>query len=177
MRNDCINCNEVSTMHVGELIAMTKEECYRDLLTQAQGLFAGERNYIANAANLTALVFNTLPDLNWVGFYFYDGLELVVGPFQGKPACARIALGRGVCGTAAQTREVQIVQNVHEFPDHIACDAASNSEIVIPLVFQDQLLGVWDVDSPKASCFDVEDQRGMQTLMRLYLQASDFTLC
>jgi L-methionine (R)-S-oxide reductase len=108
-----------------------------------------ETDRIANAANFSALVYHSLPDLNWSGFYFFDGAELVVGPFQGKPACVRIALGKGVCGTAAQTRLTQVVQDVHEFPGHIACDSASQSEIVVPLVAKDgSLAGVWDVDSP-----------------------------
>ena len=111
----------------------SKSEQYADLAEQARGLLHGERDRIANAANFSALVFGALPDLNWAGFYFYDGSELVVGPFQGKPACVRIALGKGVCGTAAETRQTQVVRDVEEFPGHIACDSASRSEIVVPL--------------------------------------------
>lgn len=148
----------------------SKREHYQDLAQQARGLLAGERNLIANAANFGALVFHSLPDLNWAGFYLYDGTELVVGPFQGKPACIRIALGRGVCGTAAQTRETQLVRDVNAFADHIACDAASQSEIVVPLVQPDgSLLGVWDVDSPHVGRFDEDDRDGMQMLCAVFM--------
>jgi len=150
----------------------SKHEHYEELVEQARGLLAGERNLIANAANFSALLFNSLPDLNWAGFYFYDGTELVVGPFQGKPACIRIALGRGVCGTAAQTRQTQVVIDVHAFDGHIACDAASNSEIVVPLVKPDgSLLGVWDVDSPNVGRFDDEDRAGMEALCAVFMAA------
>ena len=140
------------------------------LLEQARALMSGESNQIANAANLSALVMTSLPDLNWAGFYFYDGHELVLGPFQGKPACLRIALNRGVCGAAASTRQIQCVADVHAFEGHIACDAASRSEIVVPLIHQGQLLGVWDVDSPVTNRFDGEDQLGMQALCALFLE-------
>ena len=126
-----------------------KHEQYEQLLAQARGLMQGERDRVANAANLSALVFHALPDLNWVGFYFYDGTELVVGPFQGQPACVRIALGRGVCGTAAATRQTQRVADVEAFPGHIPCDSASRSELVVPLYRGDQLVGVFDLDSPR----------------------------
>lgn len=152
--------------------AGSKRETYAQLVEQARGLLAGESDRIANAANLSALVFDALPDLNWAGFYFYDGIELVVGPFQGKPACVRIALGRGVCGTAAATRETQLVRDVHEFPGHIACDAASNSEIVVPIVAADgSLVGVWDVDSPKLARFDEDDRAGMQALVAVFVDS------
>jgi GAF domain-containing protein len=148
----------------------SKREHYEELVEQARGLLAGEPDLIANAANFSALLFNSLPDLNWAGFYFYDGTELVVGPFQGKPACIRIALGRGVCGTAAQTRQTQVVIDVHAFDGHIACDAASNSEIVVPLVKPDgPLLGVWDVDSPNVGRFDDEDRAGMEALCAVFM--------
>ena len=120
----------------------TQAEQYDDLAAQARGLLAGERDRTANAANLSALVYHALPDLNWVGFYFYDGNELVVGPFQGQPACVRIALGRGVCGTAATTRQTQRVADVDAFPGHIPCDSASRSELVVPLYLGDTLVGV-----------------------------------
>jgi L-methionine (R)-S-oxide reductase len=149
----------------------SKPEIYRELVDQARGLLAGERDRTALAANFAALVFHALPDLNWAGFYFYDGAELVVGPFQGKPACVRIALGRGVCGTAAVTRRTQLVADVHAFPGHIACDAASQSEIVVPLFAGDRLIGVWDVDSPRIERFDHEDQAGMEALCRVFMQA------
>lgn len=152
--------------------ADSKPALYLALAEQARGLLAGERDRIANAANFAALVFHALPGLNWAGFYFFDGEELVVGPFQGKPACVRIPLGKGVCGTAAATRVTQLVPDVHAFPGHIACDAASRSEIVVPLVGDDgRLLGVWDVDSPELARFDAEDRAGMEALVRVFLDA------
>ena len=150
----------------------SKREHYAELAQQAHGLLAGEHDLIANAANFSALLFHGLPDLNWAGFYLYDGAELVVGPFQGKPACIRIALGRGVCGTAAQTRQTQLVRDVHAFDGHIACDAASQSEIVVPLIKPDgSLLGVWDVDSPLVARFDEDDQAGMEALCAVFMAA------
>lgn len=152
----------------------TKREQYADLCEQARGILAGEPDLIANAANFSALVFHSLPDFNWAGFYLFDGTELVVGPFQGKPACVRIAMGRGVCGTAAQTRQTQLVHDVHAFEGHIACDAASNSEIVVPLVKKDgALLGVWDVDSPLVGRFDQDDRAGMEALCAIFMEAID----
>ena len=133
----------------------------------------GERDRIANAANLSALVYHALPDLNWVGFYFFDGTELVVGPFQGLPACVRIPLDKGVCGAAASTRRTQRIDDVHAFPGHIACDSASNSELVVPLVAADgALLGVFDLDSPAPARFDADDQAGLEALANAFLQAS-----
>ncbi|WP_426285798.1 GAF domain-containing protein [Luteibacter sp. E-22] len=147
-----------------------KAALYAELVQQAEGLMHGEPNTIANAANFAALVYDAVPDLNWAGFYLFDGTELVVGPFQGKPACIRIALGRGVCGTAARTRETQVIRDVHEFEGHIACDAASNSEIVVPLVKADgSLFGVWDVDSPSVARFDDEDRKGMEALCAAFM--------
>lgn len=147
-----------------------KAALYAELLQQARGLMHGETNVIANAANFAALVYDAVPELNWAGFYLYDGSELVVGPFQGKPACIRIALGRGVCGTAAQTLQTQVVRDVHDFDGHIACDAASNSEIVVPLTKADgSLFGVWDVDSPRVARFDDEDRKGMEALCRAFM--------
>ena len=152
----------------------SKREHYAELCEQARGMLAGEPDLIANAANFAALVFHSLPDFNWAGFYLYDGTELVVGPFQGKPACIRIAIGRGVCGTAAQTRQTQLVRDVHDFAGHIACDAASNSEIVVPLVRRDgSLLGVWDVDSPRVARFDEDDRAGMEALCAVFMAAVD----
>ncbi|MGE8367316.1 GAF domain-containing protein [Cupriavidus sp.] len=149
----------------------SKPEQYQNLITQARSLLADETNPIANAANFSALVFHALQDINWAGFYFYDGTELIVGPFQGKPACVRIALGKGVCGTAAQTRSTQVVRDVHAFPGHIACDAASESEIVVPLIAADgTLIGVWDVDSPVAGRFDDEDAAGMEALCKVFIK-------
>lgn len=149
----------------------SKSAQYQELVAQARALLADETDRIANAANFSALVYHSLQDLNWAGFYFHDGRELVVGPFQGKPACVRIALGRGVCGTAAQTRATQVVPDVHAFAGHIACDAASQSEIVVPLVAADgTLIGVWDVDSPVAGRFDDEDAAGMEALCRVFVE-------
>jgi GAF domain-containing protein len=151
----------------------SKREQYLELTGQARALLAGEPDRVANAANFAALVFHALPDLNWAGFYFFDGRELVVGPFQGQPACVRIALGKGVCGTAAASRETQVVRDVNEFPGHIACDSASRSELVVPLVGPDgRLLGVWDVDSPKLARFDADDRAGMEALARVWLEAA-----
>lgn len=144
---------------------------YDTLVAQARSLFDGEPSHIANAANLAALVYHTVPDLNWAGFYFHDGSQLVLGPFQGKIACVRIAMGHGVCGTAAATGQAQLVPDVFAFPGHIACDAASRSEIVIPLFRDDKLIGVWDVDSPKSDRFTQEDKAGMQALCQVWLDA------
>lgn len=155
-----------------KLEADNKTDLYAQLVDQARGLLAGERDRVANAANFSALVYDALPDLNWAGFYFFDGRELVVGPFQGKPACVRIAIGKGVCGTAALRRETQLVRDVHEFPGHIACDAASRSEIVVPLVdVSGELIGVWDVDSPRLARFDEDDRAGMEALAAVFVES------
>jgi L-methionine (R)-S-oxide reductase len=138
---------------------------------QARALLHGERDRIANAANLSALVYHALPSLNWVGFYFFDGKELVVGPFQGLPACVRIALDKGVCGAAASTRTTQRVEDVHAFPGHIACDAASRSELVVPLFRGDELIGVFDLDSPEPGRFTPEDQAGLEAIAAIFLEA------
>lgn len=159
-----------------QIHADSKAEFYAQLAQQARALLHGERDRIANAANFAALVWHALADINWCGFYFYDGRELVVGPFQGKPACVRIAPGRGVCGTAAQTRQTQRVDDVAAFAGHIACDAASRSELVVPLIdARGALLGVWDVDSPRLARFDEDDRRGMETLCALYVASIDAT--
>ncbi len=150
-----------------------KPEQYAQLLSQARGLMDGERDRTANAANLSALVYHALPGLNWVGFYFYDGTELVVGPFQGLPACVRIAIGRGVCGTAAATRQTQRVHDVHDFEGHIACDAASRSEVVVPLFKGDRLVGVFDLDSPEVGRFDADDQAGLEAIAQAFLDTLD----
>ena len=153
-------------------IATDKPTLYANLAEQAGHLLAGESDRIANAANFSALLYHALPEVNWVGFYFFDGKELVVGPFQGKPACVRIALSRGVCGAAATTRTTQRVADVHDFPGHIACDAASRSEIVVPLVLADgSLLGVLDIDSPIPERFDAVDQAGVESLAQIFLNA------
>lgn len=159
-------------MFVANTLTGSKSEQYSQLLSQAQGLMHGEKNLIANAANLSALLFNALPDLNWTGFYLFDGTELVVGPFQGLPACIRIPLGKGVCGTAALSRETQVVYDVHEFPGHIACDAASQSEIVIPLISSaGELIGVLDIDSPVVGRFDDEDRVGLEAIAAAFVAA------
>ncbi len=153
------------------IVSAHKPDVYAALVQQAQGLLAGESDRIANAANFSALVYHTLPDVNWAGFYFYDGRELVVGPFQGQPACVRIALGKGVCGTAALHKATQVVTDVHAFPGHIACDSASRSEIVVPLVAENRLIGVWDVDSPLYARFDEQDRVGMESLVAVFLHS------
>ncbi|HRN59161.1 MAG TPA: GAF domain-containing protein [Chiayiivirga sp.] len=157
-------------MFHAQALAGSKPEQYAQLLAQARALLHGERDRIANAANLSALVYHALPALNWVGFYFHDGRELVVGPFQGRPACVRIALGRGVCGTAAATGEIQRVDDVNAFPGHIACDTASRSELVIPLHDGQRLVGVFDLDSPEPARFDDEDAAGLAAIAALYLE-------
>lgn len=144
---------------------------YRALAAELGALLAGEQDVVANAANCASLLYHSLSDVNWVGFYFLRDGELVVGPFQGKPACIRIALGKGVCGTAAATRETQLVPDVHAFPGHIACDSASNSELVVPLVKDGALVGVLDLDSPVHARFDVIDQEGLEAIAHLFLEA------
>jgi GAF domain-containing protein len=147
---------------------------FAELRQQLAGLLAGERDGLANCANLSALIYDTLPALNWAGFYFARGEELVLGPFQGKVACVRIALGKGVCGTAAARRETLVVADVHEFLGHIACDAASRSEVVVPLVKAGRVLGVLDLDSPEPGRFDGEDAEGLRSLVEILLAGSDF---
>ena len=150
----------------------SKPEQYAQWAAQARALGHGEPDRIANAANLAALVYHALPGLNWVGFYFHDGNELVVGPFQGLPACVRIPLDKGVCGAAARSRETQRIDDVHAFPGHIACDSASNSELVVPLVGAGgELIGVFDLDSPVTARFSVEDQHGLEAIARAYLES------
>jgi L-methionine (R)-S-oxide reductase len=153
------------------LQSLSKPELYAELVQQARSLLADEPDRIAKAANFSSLVFYGVPDLNWAGFYFFDGKELVVGPFQGKPACVRIAIGKGVCGTAAASLKSQLVPDVHAFPGHIACDSASNSEIVVPLVKHGRMIGVWDVDSPTLNRFDADDLAGMEALAAEFVLA------
>ena len=150
-----------------------KATLYRELRRQLSALFAAERNALANAANFCALLFSSLPDLNWAGLYFLDAGQLVLGPFQGRVACVRIGMGKGVCGTAALRGETLIVPDVHEFPGHIACDAASRSEIVLPLVQGERLWGVLDLDSPKLARFDADDAAGLEGCVEEFLAASD----
>jgi GAF domain-containing protein len=147
--------------------ARNKADFYRELHAQLRSLLTGESDAIANTANTAALLFATIPDLNWAGFYFMRGGELVLGPFQGKPACVRIAVGRGVCGTAVARRQSVRVDNVHDFPGHIACDSASLSELVVPLIDGHAILGVLDLDSPRHARFDAEDQAAMEEVCAL----------
>lgn len=159
-------------MFTSESLSGTKPEQYEQLLAQARALVHGERDRIANAANLSALVYHALPGLNWAGFYFFDGNELVVGPFQGLPACVRIPLDKGVCGAAASSRQTQRIRDVHEFPGHIACDSASNSELVVPLVAANgDLVGVFDLDSPQFDRFDADDQAGLEAIARVFVES------
>jgi len=147
------------------------EAAYGELARDLRALLTGERDLVANAANTAALIYDALPGLNWAGFYLYKSGELVLGPFQGKPACVRIAIGSGVCGTAAARRETVLVEDVHAFPGHIACDSASNSEVVVPLVRGPELLGVLDLDSPQRARFGVGDARGLEALARIFVES------
>jgi GAF domain-containing protein len=169
---------DAATRYTGKMtfhaiaLSGSKPEQYAQLLAQARALMHGERDRIANAANLSALLWHGLPELNWCGFYLFDGTELVVGPFQGLPACIRIPLDKGVCGAAARTRQTQRIADVNAFPGHIACDSASRSELVVPLYTDDgTLLGVLDLDSPEPARFDVEDQQGLEAIARAYLES------
>jgi L-methionine (R)-S-oxide reductase len=154
---------------------MDKRSLYKELNAQLAALFADESNGLANAANMCAVLYHGLAKLNWVGFYFLQGDELVLGPFQGKVACVRIALGRGVCGTAAQRRQTLVVPDVEAFPGHITCDAASRSEIVVPLLQHGHLIGVLDLDSPELARFDTEDADGLNASCRLLAEKSQLS--
>lgn len=160
-------------MFAVEKVSGTKSEVYEELARQTRGLLDGERDLIANTANLAALIWQIVPDLNWAGFYFMKGGELVLGPFQGKPACVRIAVGKGVCGTAVARRETMLVADVHAFPGHIACDSASNSELVVPLIKAGEVKGVLDLDSPKFARFDAEDRRAFEALVAAFVEGTD----
>ena len=152
--------------------ASDKTEFYRELAEQAASMVQGEPDETANAANLSALLFEQMPDLNWAGFYFLRSPdELVVGPFQGKPACVRIKVGKGVCGTAVERRQSMLVEDVDAFPGHIACDSASRAELVVPLIKDGKVLGVLDLDSPKLARFDAADQAGIEGVARIYVDA------
>ncbi|KQQ64181.1 GAF domain-containing protein [Pseudomonas sp. Leaf129] len=148
-------------------------EGYRMLCAQLESLLADERDFVANAAQFSAFLFNQVDDLNWAGFYLNRNEELVLGPFQGQVACVRIPFGRGVCGAAAASRETQRVEDVHAFPGHIACDSASNSELVIPLLKDGRLIGVLDLDSPRLARFSEADQQGLEQLAAIFLQSTD----
>lgn len=157
------------TMTVAAPTPSPKQKLYASLVVQLLSLLKGEHDFIANTANFSALLFNSLPNVNWAGFYFLQGEELVLGPFQGNPACVRIPMGTGVCGVAAKQCETIIVPNVHEFPGHIACDVASNSEIVVPLFDGERLLGVLDLDSPTVGRFDDQDAEGLNELVTVFV--------
>jgi L-methionine (R)-S-oxide reductase len=150
-----------------------KSDFYRELTSQLSSLLEGESDPVANAANTAALLFQMMPNINWAGFYFLrDGKELVLGPFQGLPACVRIPVGRGVCGAAVEQKHSILVEDVHAFPGHIACDAASRSELVVPLIRNGRILGVLDLDSPAVGRFDAEDQAGIERIASIYVGAS-----
>jgi len=157
-----------------DIRSLAKPALYEELETTLRGLLAGEPNLIACAANMSSLLYWTLPDLNWAGFYLRDGAsgDLLVGPFHGKPACVRIALDKGVCGASASQRRTLVVRDVHAFPGHIACDSASHSEVVVPIILADgRLLGVLDLDSPLLDRFDDEDARGLERLVAVLVAA------
>ncbi len=155
------------------LSAESKPQLYEGLVAQLRSLVEGERDFIANASNFAALVYHGVPDLSWAGFYILREGELVLGPFQGKPACIRITMGRGVCGTAAARRETVVVEDVNAFPGHIACDAAARSEVVAPLVRDGEVIGIFDVDSASLARFDAQDAAGMEALVDVFLAGSD----
>ena len=148
---------------------LPKPEFYSQLAAELKALVAGEPDVIANLANAAALLFHSLSDLNWAGFYLLKNGELVVGPFQGRPACVRIAIGKGVCGTSVAKKPTMLVPNVHEFPGHIACDSASNSEIVVPMIRGTEVIGVMDIDSPRLARFDAQDQEGLEAFVRVLM--------
>jgi len=161
-----------------DMTSLPKPALYDELESSLRGLLAGESNLVACAANMSSLLYWSLPDLNWVGFYLLDAEsgDLLVGPFHGKPACVRIPLSKGVCGAAATERRTLVVPDVHAFPGHIACDSASNSEVVVPIVLADgRLLGVLDLDSPRLQRFDDEDARGLERLVRVFVEATAAT--
>ena len=159
------------TFQTTEITANSKAELYSQLTTQLKSLLQDEHDLIANAANCAALLYQALPDVNWAGFYFHKENQLVLGPFQGNPACVRIEIGKGVCGTAGELRQTLVVDNVHEFRGHIACDSASNSEIVVPLINDGVLIGVLDLDSPSLARFDDEDARGLNEVAEIFIQS------
>lgn len=164
-------------MHTAERIdpTLTKYALYQEICEQLHGLIADEPNFIANAANACALLYHSLPDVSWVGFYLTEGQELILGPFQGKPACVRIPFGKGVCGTAAAEGRTVVVPNVDEFPGHIACDSASQSEIVVPLLNWGSVLGVLDIDSTSLNRFDEEDAEGLESVVSVFLSSQSTT--
>lgn len=170
MFNQEILSNELSKSP----IELSKSELYELLVRQASALFEGEKDFIANAANLSSLLYHSLRDVNWIGFYRTIGDELVLGPFQGKVACVRITIGKGVCGTAALLKKTIVVENVHEFEGHIACDSSSNSEIVVPLIKDGTVIGVLDIDSPAFGRFNEEDREGLEKIAWVLLEKSEW---
>jgi L-methionine (R)-S-oxide reductase len=160
------------TFQLAQRESDSKAELYAHLQSQLRSLLEGERDFIANAANFSSLLYHSLPDLNWAGFYLLKDGELVLGPFQGKPACVRIEIGKGVCGTAAELQQTVVVANIHEFPGHIACDGESNAEIVLPLIKEGRLIGVLDLDSPVVGRFDDEDAKGLNELSEILIDSS-----
>lgn len=164
----------IALFEFGEIKANDKQEFYKQLNTYLIGLVSEERDWLAGVSNASSLLYLLLPDINWAGFYLYKGGELVLGPFQGKPACVRIALGKGVCGTAAETRKIQVVEDVNQFPGHIACDVASQSEIVVPIIKNDRLIGVLDIDSPHKGRFDSQDAEGLSRFVEILKQYLDW---
>lgn len=153
-------------------LTLPKPALYEQVAREAAALIEGESDWVANLANVAALLYHSLPDVNWAGFYLLKGETLIVGPFQGLPACVRIPMGKGVCGTAAMRRQTLVVPNVQEFPGHIACDSASKSEIVVPMIKDEVLLGVLDIDSARRDRFDAIDQEGLERLVQVLLQRS-----
>ena len=153
---------------------LSKSNLYKELHSFLQSLIGEEQDMIANMANMSSLLYFSLPNINWSGFYIFDGHELVLGPFHGKPACVRIPMGKGVCGTSALNRTIIMVEDVHQFPGHIACDAASNSEIVIPIIVNDVLIGVLDIDSPIICRFDLDDKEGLESLVNTLIHSCTF---
>jgi len=161
-------------MFAVEAFSGSQDEMYDELIRQTKGLLEGERDLVANAANLSALIWQMVPGLNWAGFYLMKRGELVLGPFQGKPACVRIAVGKGVCGAAVARGATMLVEDVHAFPGHIACDSASNAELVVPLIRNGIVLGVLDLDSPTVGRFDARDQAGFEEIVSLFVSMTEF---
>lgn len=153
--------------NIDEINKEDKESFYKDLMLYLEGLLSDEEDWLANLSNAAALLYNMMDRINWAGFYLLKGSDLVLGPFQGKPACTRIPIGKGVCGTAAEKRQVQLVEDVDRFPGHIACDPASRSEIVLPIIVDDRLLGVLDIDSPIKARFDHKDVAGLEDFVSI----------
>ncbi|MFA6697653.1 MAG: GAF domain-containing protein [Eubacteriales bacterium] len=153
--------------NIDEINKEDKESFYKDLMLYLEGLLSDEEDWLANLSNAAALLYNMMDRINWAGFYLLKGSDLVLGPFQGKPACTRIPIGKGVCGTAAEKRQVQLVEDVDRFPGHIACDPASRSEIVLPIIVDDRLLGVLDIDSPIKARFDHKDAAGLEDFVSI----------